>query len=425
MGTWRAAHWEADDASGVPRAERRGGVYHTYTPDPLVGNPLVLDPALDHAVARTERAVRAVQADHDLIGIARFLLRSEAIASSRIEGIAPSARNVGLAELAVSESVPRVDSEARLVAQNMTVVRTATSRLVVEPEVTVDHIVDLHRSLMPDQPDLHGVRTRQNWIGGASRTPIGAEFIPPAPDEVPELLADLVTYLNGATHSPIVQAALVHAQFETIHPFADGNGRVGRALIHTVLTRRGLTPGALLPVSLVLATLRDDYVTALNSYRVDGVGATAAMGDWIAVFTRALGIAVEQSRSISQELAEVRDRWSRLLDADRARRGAVRALRGTSATAAVLADLPSTPVLTPATVTRIHGVSHPAAVNALSELAAAGILSVRSLGRARKAYLADDVLDLVTRSERRLASTQFDTRVGPPNRVVPARPESL
>lgn len=84
---------------------------------------------------------------------------------------------------------------------------------------------------------------------------------------MPGLLEDLVNYLNGASHSPIVQAALVHAQFETIHPYSDGNGRVGRALIHTVLTRRGLTSDAILPVSLILATFRDRYVSALNAYR--------------------------------------------------------------------------------------------------------------------------------------------------------------
>jgi len=88
-------------------------------------------------------------------------------------------------------------------------------------------------------------------LGGTSYHPIEADFVPPPPDLVPGLIEDLLRYLNGATHAPLIQAALIHAQFETIHPFTDGNGRVGRALIHTVLTRRGLLPGMVLPTSAV------------------------------------------------------------------------------------------------------------------------------------------------------------------------------
>ena len=94
--------------------------------------------------------------------------------------------------------------------------------------------------------------------------------MPPPPELVPDLVADLLTYLNGATHAPLIQAALVHAQFETIHPFADGNGRVGRALIHTVLTRRGLLAGMILPTSPVLSTLSDEYIEALSRFREAG-----------------------------------------------------------------------------------------------------------------------------------------------------------
>src|SRR5699024_2660400 len=121
----------------------------------------------------------------------------------------------------------------------------------------------------PGPPEMQGVRTTQNWIGGSRHHPLESAHVPPPPEEVPTLLADLVQYMAGATHSPIIQAALVHAQFETIHPFPDGNGRVGRALIHTVLTRRGLTAAAILPVSLVLATLQEEYISGLDAFRVD------------------------------------------------------------------------------------------------------------------------------------------------------------
>lgn len=176
---------------------------------------------------------------------------------------------------------------------------------------------------------------------------------------------DLIAYLNGASHSPIVQAALVHAQFETIHPFTDGNGRVGRALIHTVLTRRGLTPEAVLPVSLVLSTLRDDYVRGLTTYRHgDAVGSDAAHASraaWIEVFASAVSTAAGQAAHLAVDLAALRADWEERLAASRARQGKVRGVRRDSATALILRDLPATPVLTSTTVQRIYGVSHVAA----------------------------------------------------------------
>src|SRR6202023_1686779 len=101
------------------------------------------------------------------------------------------------------------------------------------------------------------VRDRQNWIGGASSGPRDAEFIPPPPELVPELLDDLSRFMARDDLPPVAQAAVAHAQFETIHPFADGNGRVGRCLISVVFRRRGLGQRLIPPVSLVLAARRD------------------------------------------------------------------------------------------------------------------------------------------------------------------------
>lgn len=425
MGTWEQASWQST-VTGLPRRDRRAGVYSRYLPDVLVGTPVVLSPAVDLLVGEAERAVRELQGlTPDLSGISRFLLRSEAIASSRIEGIAPSARQIALAELGQTEDVRGVSEQAQLVANNMTVVREATSRLVEVERVSVEEIVAVHRTLLPDD-NQHGLRTVQNWIGGSAWHPLDAEFVPPPAEHVVPLMEDLVAYLAGGTHSALVQAALVHAQFETIHPFTDGNGRVGRALIHTVLGRRGLVRDAVLPVSLVLSTLRDTYVAGLTAYRSgeppDAPGALAARSEWVRVFAEVTIQACEQARRIAQELAEVRDLWSERLTQHRAARGAQRAPRSDSALAAILAGLPATPVLTPQTVTRIHGVSHVAAGRALDELTDAGILVTKTIAPARRAYLAQDVLDLIGWAERRLASTRFDTRQAPPRAGVPAPP---
>ena len=230
MASWDEGLWASSIESGLPRRDRRSGIYRRYVPDPLIGSPLLLPPDLDELVALAEQSVRRLAGDaRDLAGIARFLLRSEAIASSRIEGIAPAVQQVALAELGVRETVPDVSAQAQLVANNMTVLHEARTVLVAAPLVTADHVIDLHAALLPDEPHHHGIRTVQNWIGGSDHHPLDADFVPPAPERVPALLDDLIAYLNGGGHSPIVQAALVHAQFEAIHPFTDGNGRVGRA----------------------------------------------------------------------------------------------------------------------------------------------------------------------------------------------------
>jgi Fic family protein len=99
----------------------------------------------------------------------------------------------------------------------------------------------------------------QSWIGGGV-TPRLAQFIPPPPDDVPDLLDDLVSFTNRDDLSAITQAAIAHVQFETIHPFADGNGRVGRCLIHVILRRRGLSRRVMPPISVALAANTGRYI---------------------------------------------------------------------------------------------------------------------------------------------------------------------
>ena len=463
MGRWITRFWENPHEGGLRRRDRRSGEYRAYVPDPLVGAALVLSPGTEALAARAEARVRALGALPDMAGIARFLLRSEAIASSRIEGVAPSAHRVALAELAQQEEVRGLSEQARAVARNVTLVRAAVEELSGAQPVTADRLLALHRSLLPDSPEHHGTRSTQNWVGGSSYHPLDADFVPPPPELVPDLVADLLTYLNGATHAPLIQAALVHAQFETIHPFADGNGRVGRALIHTVLTRRGLLAGMILPTSPVLSTLSDEYVEALSCFRKagdpdwpdalgdpGGPGGPGKSGDpngpsgpggpggpggpnepgesdggrdaWISFFLGAVVLACDQAERISAELTDVREEWNESLQKWVAREGGGRALRKDSAALRILEGLPGAPVLTIATASRIYGVSRTAASRGLETLRAAGILTTESIGAGRRAYTARAVLDTITWAERRLASTRFDTRICAPARAVPAGP---
>ncbi|MDO4241399.1 MAG: Fic family protein [Microbacteriaceae bacterium] len=425
MAFWETQIWQSRFESGMPARLRRSGEYQSYVPDILENTQLNLTEETAQIVWEAERALQNIPGDpNDLAALSRFLLRSEAIASSRIEGVAPSPKQIAVAELSQNETMPRVKELAQLVANNITVVTAAHNELTDKPEVTGDDIVRLQAALLAGEPELHGIREMQNWIG-VYGTPLDADFVPPAPERVPELLDDLAKYLSGVAHSPIVQAALMHAQFETIHPFIDGNGRVGRALIHTVFSRRGATTGAILPVSLILSTRREQYIRALSTFRYTGEPGGAecqeAQNEWIEVFAKAVILAAEQAGILAEQLGFLREQWRGRLNAYRTDAGFTRTLRADSVTAQILHSLPATPVLTPRTAARVYGCSPQAALKALDELAEAGVLE-KTKPQGIALFQSNDVLDLLTLTERKLASTQFDTRISKPVRAVPALP---
>lgn len=430
MANWERAVWVA--ASNAPgREDRRGGEYERYQPDLLVNRPLTLDPDVSALAWQVEASVRSLgekPGAGGLEGLARFLLRSEAIASSRIEGLQVSPQQVGLAEIAEEESLTaeNVSRTAKRVAANISALRRATHELAQESPLSLEGVEQLQSLLLADEPSLHGVRVVQNWIGGSNHHPLTAEFAPPSAASVQGLMADLVAYMNGGAHAPLVQAGIVHAQFETIHPFRDGNGRVGRALIHTVLVRRGLTRQALLPVSPVLLTRSQEYVQGLTAYRYAGsstsVEAQRGVSDWLRTFLNAVSIGVAQAESFAASLDDLRDRWEADVATKRREQQLRETPRADSATARILATLQEHPVLTTGTVMRLFDMSRPAAGAALEELTLAGVLTKRRLDGRTSAYLATDVFDLINFAERQLASTRWDTNAVDPSRPAPYAP---
>src|SRR5262249_31311853 len=136
---------------------------------------------------------------------------------------------------------------------------------------------------------------------------------PPPHEFVPGLLEDLCAFCNSDSLPAVVQAALAHAQFETIHPFVDGNGRTGRVLIHIVLRRRGLAPGILPPVSLILATWARDYVDGLTQTHYIGTPDSRAAHDglnhWIALFATACRRSVEDAMNFEQQTLGLQRGW--------------------------------------------------------------------------------------------------------------------
>jgi Fic family protein len=228
-------------------------------------------------------------------------------------------------------------------------------------------------------------------------------------------MTDLCAFAN-ADHLPgVVQAAIAHAQFETIHPFVDGNGRAGRAFIHLVLRRRGLATRVLPPVSLILATWAKDYVNALTGTRYRGPATSKAAHDgtngWIAQFSTACTRAVADATAFEQRAQDIEATW-------RSRIGSV---RKNSAADLLLRALPGAPVVTVPSAATLIGRSFPAANNAVAQLVNAGVLRQVNVGRRNRAYEAPEIITAFTNLERQLASPTGDTLASKPVRPVPQR----
>jgi Fic family protein len=327
MGRLERRIWAADIAGlGIPRRDRAGGKYEAYVPDPLVRRAFTLDgdvaADVTDATAAIARLDLAASALTNTESLARLLLRAESVASSHIEGLRVSPQRLLRADMARAEGADVKDDTASDVLANVDAMAYAVHD--VSGEVTVDRVLEVHRRLLAHTHRARYagvVRTEQNWIGGSDFNPLQAAFVPPPPEAVPKLLQDLATFCNGDQLPAVAQAAIAHAQFETIHPFADGNGRTGRALIYMVLRRRGLATRVTPPVSLALATRARDYVRALDSTRYVGSpsarAATDAMNHWIAFFAAACTRAVADAESFEHRVQGLQTQW-------RARLGEVR-----------------------------------------------------------------------------------------------------
>lgn len=212
------------------------------------------------------------------------------------------------------------------------------------------------------------MRTLQNWIGGSD--PTRAEFVPPPAEHVERLLVDLVAFANRDDIPAFTQAAIVHAQFETIHPFDDGNGRVGRALIQMTLARRGVMRAVPLPISLVLASDARAYVRGLTAYRYDDAT------DWVAFFVAAAERAARHATSLAQRVEQLQLRWH-----DAAGRP-----RPQSAAARVIPHLVALPVFTVETMATRIGMSLSATNVAVERLERAGVIARRRNVRRNRVF---------------------------------------
>jgi len=352
-----------------------------FVPAPLAEiGPLGAAAQRDAARAEGMLSASAVQHDPRLEVAARLLLRTEGVASSRIEAI-----NAPADLVAVADVDPSVAGPAAWVADNLHAVDAA---LAHDRSLTFEALWDWHRILMAsaDLDDQYkgAWRDRLGWVGGP--TPQRAAHVATPADRIEILMGDLVNYANSPAHDPVTATALVHAQFETIHPFADGNGRIGRLLIGWML-HRGLC--LVVPPPVSVAFLRDvgGYLSGLTLYR------TVGPDEWVRWFAHTLERSATSAAATLAAVVELVDSWPDRLGDIRSDAGAHR----------LVGHILTHPTLDVATAAGLLGVSLPAARAALEALAEAGVLRPADLprtggpGRPRRWWVAGDLLDLLTR----------------------------
>lgn len=277
MGAYRVALWESGVAGlGMPRKHQRSGYYRAYIPSPLMGQRLEVSAAASAALSEAERLCASLDASlatRQEAGEAPLAMLHllEGVGSSAMEGYRSAAARL-VASMATGGAGAK-GSDMKIVG-NLAALDRALA-FADAGQITVDDLVSMQADLMNERGEssLVGVREEQNWVGGSDYHPLDAGHVPPPPDLVDALMGDLCGFVSSESPTPpLLRAALAHAQFETIHPFLDGNGRTGRALVHLMLRRDGLLDRTVLPLSGTWGHDKPRYIDYLNALRSQGDG---------------------------------------------------------------------------------------------------------------------------------------------------------
>jgi Fic family protein len=370
-------NWQAPVEAGygladLRAAQRQAGKYRAAIPA-IIANLEVNLPAgvladadeASHEVARFD-----AELGDEVAPFASVLLRSESAASSNIENLTASARAIAEAE-ALGNSGRR---NAALIVGNTEAMKAAVA---LADQIDEDAILAMHAALMrTSDPDMAGRwRSEQVWIGGGAFGPRGADFIAPHHDRVRPAIEDLLAFARRGDIPTLPQIAIAHAQFETIHPFTDGNGRTGRALVQAMLRNKRLTRQITVPVSAGLLANTDAYFEALGSYRE---GDPAPIVEQL---SSASVLAVVNGRHLVGDLRSIRERWNSQITA-----------RRDSAVHRVADLMIRQPVFNALTLQRELGITTGNARRYVDPLVAAGVI-VEFTDRTRnRAWRAPDVL---------------------------------
>jgi len=366
--------------SPAGRLVRATGGYWAYVPNSLPPN-LEWDTALVSQVSRADLAVGTLSGLGETLPNPHLLIypfiRREAVLSSRIEGTQSSLSDLLLFEATKVEK----QRDVREVQNYVRAMEYGLNRLNDLP-LSLRFIRELHGILMEGVRGEHATRGEfrqsQNWIGTPGATLNDATFVPPPVPEMQECLSQLEKFLHSDTElPPIVQAAMVHYQFETIHPFLDGNGRIGRLLVTLLLCQKNVLSKPLLYLSAFFEQHRQEYYELLLK-----VSSTGAWREWIEFFLKAVTEQSGEALSRSRHLLELLRGYSQI-----ARE------KHLPPTAVQLVELIfMKPVLNAKTAQEFLKVSYPSAQNAISSLEKASILTEITGRKRDKAYAANEIL---------------------------------
>lgn len=372
--------WQDGGGAGTTvTAEWNGRRVDTWRPAELSERDFFLTEPEARATERAAAALVAsdVQLPDTWEALARLLLRHEGIASSGIEGLREPLVSVLIAERTGAGGA------AGWVADNLEVIRMALAE--ARQPLSVSALHRWHTRLMRNSglsEELIGsFRPRVGWVGGSS--PLDAAYVPPPPGEIPELMDDLLRFADsGEGLDPVSHSAILHAQFEAIHPYADGNGRLGRVLVTRALRRADLTRRTTVPVSVAIARDPGGYLSGLVQFE------QGHAGPWIRWFAEVAEKAAAATGSLAAQTRHITEAWTRKLDG----------LRADSAARALVPLLAGHPVLCAPDAADLLGVSRPAARTALRALTDRGVLAPveadsPGVGRNRHWFAATDLIN--------------------------------
>ena len=379
--------------SAAQKLDHPPGSFAAYHPDPLLTPGLAALPHWDSAALAAEAAIKEFEHQHGGFAsrVGWVLQRSESVGSSTIEDVNPSLRRVARAEAVVQSGGDPQDEAANEAIGSIAATRLAAEIGDAHRPITLDDLLAVHATLMDHTPKPEvGGHLRPSWVrvGGVLGGYPPPDYVAPPAEEVPELMDDLLEYINTTNHHPVTAAAIAPVQFESIPPFRDGNGRAGRALVQTTLRRGGVTRYTTPPISAVLAFNQDEYVDALATTRFEGASGSLeqseSLDSWVSLFSSTVEASCDYAEGLITRINAVTRRWDESL---KSRRG--------SAPRKIADRLPEMPVFTVQDLAAQLSIPRTTAYRATDQLAAAGIVApVRGKHRGRDLFEAPDILDV-------------------------------
>lgn len=386
MASLEKRRWEGDPA-GLTRRDRRPCTYEVYLPDRLASRRFVLDGDVAADVGDAEAALLKLDASAAALAgteaLARLLLRAESVASSRIEGLEVGGRRLLRADAARQLGEASRDITALEVLGNIDAMVWGVDTVGPGGPITLRTLLEAHRRLVAGtRLENHGgrLRTLQNWIGG-SYNPCSAEFVPPPPESVADLLDDLLAFCADDALPALAQAAIAHAQFETIHPFFDGNGRMGRLLIILVLCEQGILGKPVLYLSHFFKMHRSHYYAALQAVRDDG-----DWEGWMEFFLAGVVQVAHESSETARRIVTLREEVCELL-LHRLGRAAGNALR-------LHEQLFRTPIIDVSSAAQSLGITYSAANRLIGALVREGVVAERTGHTRNRRFAYQRYIDL-------------------------------